>query len=71
LPRREHEAAAFVRCRRTGEAEGRPGRRAQVRFPGLPAEFPPFDLDRLLAPKILRFLIRNDFLRINVGVDGF
>jgi hypothetical protein len=71
LPGHEQEAAAFVRCRGTGEAEGRPGRHAQICFPGLPAEFPPLDLDRLLAAKILRLLIRNDFLRIDVGVDRF
>ncbi len=43
---------------------------ARVRLPGFPAKLAPLDLERLLATKILRLLLSEDFLGENVRVYG-
>jgi hypothetical protein len=50
---------------------GRPRRNTKVGLPGLTAELAPLDLNRLLPAEILRLLVGQDFLRIDVRVDGF
>jgi hypothetical protein len=67
----EQEAAAFIRRRRASETDSGPGRHAQIRFPGLPAELSPLNFDRFLPAKVLRLFIRDYLLRIDFGVDRF
>jgi hypothetical protein len=55
----------------TCQAESGPSGDTEIALPSLPTELAPLDLDRPLPAKILRLFIRENFLGIDTGVDGF
>jgi hypothetical protein len=67
--RGKQEIAADVSRADAGDARGGPERDAKIRLPSFLAELAPPDFQRLLAAKILRLLVGQDFLGISLRLD--
>src|SRR5580704_16379546 len=70
LPRRQQEMSAGIGQAPPEDPQAHSKGDAQIRFPSLPAEFPPLDLQRLLPSKILWLFVGQQLLGISVRVDG-
>jgi hypothetical protein len=68
--RGEQEICALVGDPNAGHSHPNPERRAQIGLPRFAAKLATLDFERLLTAEILRLLVREDFLREGVNVDG-
>src|SRR5580704_6758105 len=70
LRRSKQKISEGVRHTNARYSHANSDRDAEIRLPGLPAEFPPFDLQRLLPAEILRLFVGQELLGIGVRVHG-